>query len=75
MTSPDTSTAAVDPGDLRAVWQAIRQHPISPDTCWIVGTAAHLHVELTSALNREQQAWDRVAELELRLATHLDTDR
>ena len=73
MNTPDKST--VDAGDLGAVWQAIRQHPITDETCWLVGVASTLHVELTSALNREQQAWDRVAELELRLAAHLDGAR
>ena len=64
----------VDPGDLDAVWNAIRRHPITDETCWLVGVAATLHVELTSALEREQHAWDRTTELELRLAAHLDPE-
>ena len=55
-------------------YTAIRKHPITPDTTWLVSTAATLAVELTGALEREVQLHDRVAELELRLATHLDPE-
>ena len=55
-------------------YQAIRKHPITDETCWLVGTAATLAVELTGALERELQLHDRVAELELRLAAVLDED-
>ena len=55
-------------------YQAIRRHPITPDTTWLISTAATLAVELTGALEREVQLHDRVAELELRLATLVDED-
>jgi hypothetical protein len=54
--------------------EAIRKHPITPDTSWLVATSMSMAVELTGALEREQQLHDRVAELELRLASHVEVD-
>ena len=65
-------TTRVDVGDRRQLWNAIRQHPITTETCWLVGVAGVLLVELTGALEREERLHDRIAELELRQAATID---
>ena len=65
-------TTRVDVGDRRQLWNAIRQHPITTETCWLVGVAGVLLVELTGALEREDRLHDRIAELGLRQAATID---
>lgn len=51
--------------------QGIRSHPINDGNRWLIQTAMTLAVELTGALSRENDLYDRIAELELRLASAL----